>query len=39
MAVYHSICIYLERGCILKVRLKSVTSLEMDGYIGTDFVL
>ncbi len=39
MAVCHSTRIYLERGCILKVRLKSVTPLEMDGHIGTDFVL
>lgn len=31
--------IYLERGRILKVRLKSVTPLEMDGHIGADFSL
>ncbi len=39
MAVCFSTCIYLERGCILKVRLKSVVPLEMDGHIGADFLL
>jgi len=39
MAVCHSTCIYLERGCILKVRLQSITPLEIDGHIGTDFLL
>jgi hypothetical protein len=31
--------IYLERGRILRVRLISVTPLEMDGHIGADFSL
>ena len=31
--------IYLERGRILRVHLKSVTPLEMDGHIGADFSL
>lgn len=31
--------IYLERGCVLTVRLKSVAPLELDGHIGADFSL
>ncbi len=31
--------IYLERGCVLTVRLKSVAPLEVDGHIGADFSL
>ena len=31
--------IYLERGRILRVRLISITPLEMDGHIGADFSL
>lgn len=31
--------IYLERGCVLTVRLKSVALLEVDGHIGADFSL
>lgn len=37
MAVCHSTRIYLERGRILKVRLKLVVPL--DGHIGADFLL
>ena len=39
MAVCHSTRIYLERGRILKLRLKLVVPLEMDGHIGADFLL
>lgn len=31
--------IYLERGCVLTVRLKSVAPLEVDGHIGADLSL